>query len=493
MTASLFGERLTVVEERLRRLYLQHEGQVAPQLAGEVAQETDTAADPHQWPDAERLARLVGDGDRLARLTREFALTEQETDVLVTCLLPEIKPVCGTAFQLLNGQPSSRPTVSVVLAVHGITVSDALAAGLLRDGSPLLAGGLVTLENDDLVFPERGVNVPDRLLDFLTGRESGAGRWLRPIPPHPEDAHGPNRAHTGGLDEALRADPHRTRYLRQGIRGEALPTARAALAALGRTPLVVDPDVLVTAPGTPAELADAAALEGRLLGAAILMPLPPPGTAETQRTDLLRAVAVRLNEAPVPLLLYGAGPWAAYGWDAPMPAETDLRSTVRHPRDRLGAAASAAVERAHRSYALRAATPVMDEVRSTARLRSAAELGSLARHIVPEVGWQDLVLPESVRARLDMLVARTRHRDAVFRDWGLRRGGGRGQGTAALFAGESGTGKTMAAEAVARELGLDLYVLSLPSIVSKYIGETEKNLERVFSAAESLDAVVLFD
>ncbi|MFF6946836.1 ATP-binding protein, partial [Streptomyces lavendulae] len=212
------------------------------------------------------------------------------------------------------------------------------------------------------------------------------------------------------------------------------------------------------------------------------------------RADLLRRFAVRLAAEPVPLLLYGFQRWEAYEWDAPTPVVSDLRGAAsRGPRDRLGVAASAAVERVHRTGALRGVVPAPDEVRTAARRRSAAELASLARHIVPAVNREDLVLPDPVRGRLDMLVARVRHRERVFRDWGLRRGGGRGQGTAALFAGESGTGKTMAAEAVAHELGMDLYVVSLPSVVSKYIGETEKNLERVFSAAEDLEAVVLFD
>ncbi|MEU7166203.1 ATP-binding protein [Streptomyces morookaense] len=506
MTQSLFEERLTVAEERLRRLYLRHEG--GEGYDGHEGEQD--ASGLHPWPRPARLAELAAEGDRLACLLREFALSEREADLLVTCLLPEINPICGSAFRFLSGLPTSRPTVSVALSVHGIAVPDAIGDGLLREGSALLEGGLVTYGAPDAAFPERVLNVPDRLLDFLAGRDTGrstggdtgrdtgptaAGRWLRVLPARPDD---PRRPHCDGparaLQEALAADPYRTRYLRQGIHGEALPAAVAALAPLGRVPLLVDPDALAAGEESPARLADRTALEARLLGAAVLVPLAPPGTAAPERADLLQRFVTSLDDAPVPLLLYGSTPWAAYEWDAPLPAETDLRpADARGPRDRLGAAASAAVERVHRTAALNAATPAADEIRTAARLRSAAELGSLARHITPAVERQDLVLPDTVRARLDMLVARVRHREAVFHDWGLRRGGGRGQGTTALFAGESGTGKTMAAEAVACELGLDLYVVSLPSVVSKYIGETEKNLERIFSAADNLDAVVLFD
>ncbi|MGW8953899.1 ATP-binding protein [Streptomyces sp. NPDC055709] len=493
MSRSLFEERLTVAEERLRRLYVQREDSDLEPGDEEDPEQAVPAVTP--WPGEQALERLAADGDPLARLVGEFGLTDRESDLLVTCVLAEIAPICGTAFRYLTGLPTSRPTVSVALSTQAVTVAEAIAGGLLREGSSLLRAGLVTFENPEAAYPERVLNVPDRLLDFLAGRDgrgSATGcRWLRLLPAHPDDS-APRDA--GQLDAELATGPRRTWYLRQGIHGEALTEARAALAAMGRTALLVDPDALAVCDATPVELAARAALEARLLGAAILVPLPAPGTIGPERTDALRRLVTRLGEEPLSLLLYGYQPWASYAWDTPRPVETDLRSAdSRRPRDQLGAAASAAAEQVHRACALIPATAPMDEVRKAARQRAAADLGSLARHIAPEVGRQDLVLPAAVRGRLDMLVARVRHREAVFKNWGLRRGGGRGQGTAALFAGESGTGKTMAAEAVARELDLDLYVVSLPSLVSKYIGETEKNLERVFSAAETLDAVVLFD
>ncbi|MFD9635068.1 ATP-binding protein [Streptomyces violascens] len=487
MSRSLFEERLEVAEERLRRLYMEREE------GGLSEGAADPAAESHIWPGDQQLALRKTEGDRLAHLVGEFRLSEREADLLVTCLLPELKPVCGAAFQFLSGLPTSRPSVSVALSVQRIPIPDAVADGLLRQGSPLFDAGLVTCQNSEASFPERVLDVPDRVLDFLVGREQcgAANRWLHLLPPHPDDA---DPQHAKGLDTAVAADPYQARYLRQGIHGEALPASRAALAATGFVPLLLDPDALTGGGVPPQQLAAEAVLDARLLGAAVLLPLAAPAASEPEQADLLRHLVTQLADAPVPLLLYGSEAWAAYGWDKPQPVETDLRAAdARRPGDQLGAAASVSVERIHRAAALHATTPAVRTVREAARQRAAGELGGLARHIVPEVGWPDLVLPAEVRARLDMLVARVRHRETVFGSWGLRRGGGRGRGTAALFAGESGTGMTMAAEAVARELDLDLYVISLPSIVSKYIGETEKNLERVFSAAEMLDAVVLFD
>jgi SpoVK/Ycf46/Vps4 family AAA+-type ATPase len=120
-------------------------------------------------------------------------------------------------------------------------------------------------------------------------------------------------------------------------------------------------------------------------------------------------------------------------------------------------------------------------------------LERLARRIEPEVGWPDLVLAPSVRRALEELSARARHRDTVLTDWRMRRGGGRGRGVTALFAGDSGTGKTMSAEVIASDLGLDLYTVNLATVVDKYVGETEKNLERIFIEAGGVNAVLFFD
>lgn len=120
-------------------------------------------------------------------------------------------------------------------------------------------------------------------------------------------------------------------------------------------------------------------------------------------------------------------------------------------------------------------------------------LDALAQRIEAHARLQDLVLPAASMDALQSITLQLRHRAQVHEDWGFAASGGRGLGLAALFAGESGTGKTFAAEAVANEAGLDLYRVDLALTVSKYIGETEKNLRRLFDAAESSGAVLLFD
>jgi hypothetical protein len=127
------------------------------------------------------------------------------------------------------------------------------------------------------------------------------------------------------------------------------------------------------------------------------------------------------------------------------------------------------------------------------RRHARPRLDDLAQRIDPDVGWDDLVLPDDRLAALREIALQVRHRARVYEAWGFGAGSGRGLGISVLFHGSSGTGKTLAAEVLASELDLDLYRIDLSRVVSKYIGETEKHLRRVFDAAEEGGVVLLFD
>lgn len=127
------------------------------------------------------------------------------------------------------------------------------------------------------------------------------------------------------------------------------------------------------------------------------------------------------------------------------------------------------------------------------RLLSRPRLDGLAQRIEPAATWEMLVLPETQKRILREIAMHVRQRSRVYNDWGFASLGARGLGISALFAGASGTGKTMAAEVLANSIRLDLYRIDLSQVVSKYIGETEKNLRRVFDAAEEGGAILLFD
>jgi len=127
------------------------------------------------------------------------------------------------------------------------------------------------------------------------------------------------------------------------------------------------------------------------------------------------------------------------------------------------------------------------------RARSSARLGPLARVVTPRAAWSDLVLPEDTVAQLREICAQVRQRARVLHEWGFDRRLSLGKGLYALFVGPSGTGKTLGAEVIAASLGLDLVKVDLAAVVSKYIGETEKNLERIFQGAGRSDAILFFD
>ncbi len=134
-----------------------------------------------------------------------------------------------------------------------------------------------------------------------------------------------------------------------------------------------------------------------------------------------------------------------------------------------------------------------NDLLAAARAHSNPRLSSLARKITPRFTWDDIVLPDDQRALLQEIVATVRQRSLVLEAWGVGRKLASSPGVTMLFSGEPGTGKTMAAEVMAHELGLDLYKIDLSTVVSKYIGETEKNLEKIFGEAQSSNAILFFD
>ncbi len=147
-----------------------------------------------------------------------------------------------------------------------------------------------------------------------------------------------------------------------------------------------------------------------------------------------------------------------------------------------------------RDAAAQRAEPVTGaDLFQAARAYSNHRLISLAKKIDPRYGWEDIILPADQIRLMHEIISTVRSRPVVLEEWGLAKKLASSSGVATLFAGPPGTGKTMAAEIIARELGLDLYKIDLSSVVSKYIGETEKNISRIFEEAETSNAILFFD
>ncbi|MDT0449607.1 ATP-binding protein [Streptomyces hesseae] len=460
----------------------------------------------------EDAAAAAGAPPPLRRLADGFGLDELAVQVLLIALAPDVDSRFERCYGYLNDDVTCRhATIGLALTLCGVPAASATARRLFSPDAPLRAGGLLEVVDASRPYPTRGLRVPDRVTAHLLGDDTMPPPTPPALPPLGD----------GPLDAAVR---HVARllacpwpvYLRDSVDGTATAIARAALAASGRQRFPLSLEDVDQAAG-PADAARAALLEARLRGDGLV--IGPLGSHDDQWT---RALLAPLADPPVPLVLTGNRPWDAR-WtrtppvlaDCPPLTRAERAALWRHelpdptsPTDRaaIDAAVTAgaryragparihAMATAARRQAAAQGVPVdAAAVREAARSWSGGALGRLARPVRPAVTWDDLVLPERPHEQLRDLVRRVRHRDRVLGQWRMRPGGGRGRGVGALFSGGSGTGKTLAAEVVAAELGLDLHVVDLATVIDKYIGETEKHLERIFTAADADEAVLLFD
>ncbi len=173
-------------------------------------------------------------------------------------------------------------------------------------------------------------------------------------------------------------------------------------------------------------------------------------------------------------------------------ADLDLRPLANHFRFTPGQIADASAT-ANDLAQWRGDSLTTDDLFAASRLHSNQRLATLATKIQPRYTWDQIILPDDTLAQLLEMVNVVQQRPIVYGQWGFGKKQALGKGLNALFAGESGTGKTMSADIMANELGLDLYKIDLSSLVSKYIGETEKNLDRIFTEATTSNAILFFD
>ncbi|MGJ5833713.1 AAA family ATPase [Streptomyces ossamyceticus] len=464
-------------------------------------------------------AAYDGPEDRFARLAGRLGLTDLDTAVLLIALAPDVDRSFEQLYGYLNDDVSRRrASVGLALDLCGVPVHRAAGRARFHPSAPLGALGLLTVEDPERPFLSRALVVPDRLVAHLLGDDTPDAALTAHVRPltSPAESLVPGGAFTAKLAARLAAGPLAV-HLREHREGDGLLCAAAALRAAGLQALHLTPPPEPAQDGDPwSGLLPRLLREARLSGRAIVVsPLPErPG-------PLLRALVpagardARHRHPPVvcvdprpydpqwadvdPLVLDAPRPYAGAvdAWSAALGAGAvgpgfDLAATVAPYRlggDRIERAARAALDLA----AFDGTEVTAAHLRRAARQQSASGLERHARRIRPDVGWGDLVLPDKPLVQLREFALRARHRDRVLGDWRLSAGGGRGHGVLGLFAGESGTGKTLSAEVVAADLGLDLYVVQLSSVVDKFVGETEKNLERIFTEADRTDAVLLFD
>lgn len=486
--------RLAVLEQRARS------------AGGEPTNPDDLLATTEQAADA---AQDRGAWLPLRDLAGRLGLNPDEIDLLLAAAAPHLDPDVADILDPGRHQTGPEGEVRAHVVVKRLGLPAIAVHRLLDPDGGLVRPGLV------VVNAGRRLSVPNAVIEHLLV-----------LPRRPGDALSMALAPTGQLygDDcerlatALRAGL-RFCYLQDPLGGLAPAIAAAAMSTVGRNTMHLDLD----------EIDDDDRVDdvlGEALVRAYLDSLAIVAGPASKVVALPDRVA-RLAAGDVPFVLYGAHPWrpgllTTVPWQlAPEEATKDDRVIVWQQALEVavaqpGAADTAvpdpgdiaravghlhlsppAVNRAVLSAGLQALgeqRPLdVSDLVAAARSQSGETLQRLARRITPRVGWDDLVAPPSVVEQLEEICIRARQRDLVMGTWRVGGGSSRKRGTVALFGGPPGTGKSLAAEVIGAGLGLEIYQVNLATVVDKYVGETEKNLDRIFHAAEGVNCLLFFD
>jgi hypothetical protein len=441
----------------------------------------------------------------LAALAGALALDAFDLDVLGLALCAEIDPAFARLCAYL--QDDARRTHLTVRLTFDLLVPGAGAlpveAAALGPAGRLARLDLVRLDGDG-PWASRVVRLTDGVLSLITGGGPDA-TLAAAVTPLPLSADALPARHEALAKRAARllvagvAAGGRPALALAGDATAPLHAVAASVAAhLGRGACLLHPQRLREL--SPAQAAALLDREAALSGLVYVVdePLddawPPLGSVViiTGREPPTAGVAVRI-EVPTPtyaerreLLAAALAAGGAGGLDAASIARTAAQFPLAS--DALADAVRAAV-----AEAADGATPLADALWSSCRTAARRYAAGLAQTVEPRRTWSDLVLPNGLADRLRELIAQADRRPVVYDDWGFGDRLGRARGITALFAGPSGTGKTLAAEVVAGALGCDLQRIDLAGVVDKYIGETEKHLRSVFDAAEHSGALLFFD
>ncbi len=481
-------------------------------------------------------------GGRWAWLRRRFALDDFDLQALLIGLAPEIDPRYERIYAYLQDDVTRRrPTVGLILDLLGATAEQRLrlrerfnpAAPLLRSGltrlgeftaNPSPGAGLLSsalILDESLVRFLLGPDGPDpRLSELCEWREFPAGiepdgliigaELSKAISALSQmeriQAYFQGRPGSGQLQAAqtlaamrgqalcyaaapalvesrLGGETATALFLRNAEFNQALALIRSADALLGEPwlgRLLAESQAEVILAGSATWRADLEHPVGLTL---VTFELPKPTGRRAIWQSAAAAYGLRVDETLLdeltqrfrlrPGQVYGAAASLAANREAEKPQATENKTVKRRARENR-------VEKREAWFA-------------AARAQTGQALEGVAQKITPRQGFQDLVLPQDSLAQLHDMAGQVNERDRVMEQWGFGQRLSLGRGVTALFAGPPGTGKTMAAEVVAGSLGLDLFRIDLARVVSKYIGETEKNLNEVFAAAEDSNAILFFD
>ncbi len=451
-------------------------------------------------------ASAPSDGGPLDGLVEVFGLTDFERDLLMLCAAVELDATAADAVSHILVTPDPRPTLGLALACLPKAHWDALVPE-----APLRSWQLITVSGGDTLVGQRAT-IDERILQHILGLPGLDRRLNGVVTSMAPDAklYPSHRQLSTNLAEWLTTNNQPTLVtLGGGDESARRSVAAAALHDAGASAMLV---IAAGLPGPGPALHDTARLIDRewilsrrlpvLTGidanshvvAALLEMISTPVVITSGTTsDALDAAASRSRrheELSAPTPTEQRELWHTVIDGTYNDEMASAIEDVSH-RHRLSANTITAIGRELNDTTSQA--DVTSSLISLSRERSRSRLDTLAQRVTSQAGWDDIVLPQGHLALLRDIARHVKHRTTVYERWGFGDLTSRGLGVTALFAGESGTGKTLAAEIIANELELDLYRVDLAATVSKYIGETEKNLARLFDAAERSGAVLLFD
>jgi AAA+ superfamily predicted ATPase len=458
-------------------------------------------------------------GGRFQQLKRAFNLDGDDMDLVLLALAPEISAGYGKIFAYLNDN-LNQSFLTVDLATRVLRTERRqrlLLQGRLLPGSPLTQNRLLLLHPAEGMdtHTSRRLHPAPRLLRWLLQGDDvalspGATRLDTSRHPFvPASTVGRLEQIAGSLNTPITiAVVGGTGGMREGV---AMALARSA----GRPLVRVDVERVKSYLEVPFELLRDLQLDGSI---PYIVNVP-----DTQEEPLLRAQVITLGSAlatlPYPICVGGTDRRAIAGLlgsDRPNVTVSVGRTTQQERIDawsealgRRGWDTGKAVEVAERFYSVGGTTiervleranaeaggnePDLELIWSACREAARPEFAGLAQHIIPKYRWEDLILPDKVVHQLKHLSNYLAQQETVMHRWGGNAIRPRGYGIKALFTGGPGTGKTMCAEVIAGSLGLDLFKVDLSSVISRWVGETEKNLKEIFDAAEGGSTVILFD
>ncbi len=448
------------------------------------------------------LAESTGD-DRLVAVAEQFGLDEFERDLLLLGAAADLDGNIALAYGLLRGGSApSHPSIGLALELLGISSLSGSARACFADGARLTSSALIEVTATG-PWLSREFHCPDRVVTHLAGA-AHPDRRLDPLVVDPVPMT------LTGAGELVRALEQGSAFVwvhsPPGTAG--LTLVAGALADIGVRCLCLT--VPAAPAGGSADLLQVAIREAALTNRCLVLDgaerlLSGPEDPSPSQ-DPAAPLAV-LAHPPIPVIAVGTTPWDRR-WSATIQPYLLHAPRLGPPEcEGLWAAIVGGPPPAGALAGLRLSPELLDQL---ARLswRFAEAAGSpvtaelvrraarqLAGSSAPDagVGLADLVLPDAAARGIERLIGWARHRDELIARGLIVAGAGSGGGITALFSGSPGTGKTLAAHVVAAELGIDVLQVDLSAVVDKYIGQTQKNLERIFHQAESLNVLLFFD